>query len=150
MHVVCIHSFIHIEHLYSASSRKLLRSAPNASTVKRNSACIYFLCTPLPVYIFYACLYVFFMHVCMYFLCIPVCIFMHTCMYLVHILVCILYAGIYMFMCNFILFIVYFFSRSLSQRVVCQLRATTIRSCTAAFSSRISVFIDFIIKLKIN
>ena len=29
-----IHSFIHIEHLYSASSRKLLRSAPNTSTVK--------------------------------------------------------------------------------------------------------------------
>ena len=28
-----IHSFIHIEHLYSASSRKLLRSAPNTSTV---------------------------------------------------------------------------------------------------------------------
>ena len=31
------HSFIHIEHLYSASSRKLLRSAPNASTVKQSS-----------------------------------------------------------------------------------------------------------------
>src|SRR6218665_3071631 len=27
-------SFIHIEHLYSASSRKLLTSAPNTSTVK--------------------------------------------------------------------------------------------------------------------
>src|SRR6218665_3277877 len=32
-----IHSFIHIEHLYSASSRKLLRSAPNTSTVKQSS-----------------------------------------------------------------------------------------------------------------
>ena len=31
------HSFIHIEHLYSASSRKLLRSAPNTSTVKQSS-----------------------------------------------------------------------------------------------------------------
>ena len=31
-----IHSFIHIEHLYSASSRKLLRSAPNISTVKQS------------------------------------------------------------------------------------------------------------------
>src|SRR6218665_1719013 len=34
----CVHSsFIHIEHLYSASSRKLLRSAPNTSTVKQSS-----------------------------------------------------------------------------------------------------------------
>src|SRR6218665_1902597 len=32
-----IHSFIHIKHLYSASSRKLLRSAPNTSTVKQSS-----------------------------------------------------------------------------------------------------------------
>src|SRR6218665_2834527 len=32
-----IHSFIHIKHLYSASSSKLLRSAPNTSTVKKNS-----------------------------------------------------------------------------------------------------------------
>ena len=32
-----IHSFIHIEHLYSASSRKLLRSAPKTSTVKQSS-----------------------------------------------------------------------------------------------------------------
>jgi len=32
-----IHSFIHIEHLYSASSRKLLRSASNTSTVKQSS-----------------------------------------------------------------------------------------------------------------
>ena len=31
-----IHSFIHIKHLYSASSRKLLRSAPNTSTVKQS------------------------------------------------------------------------------------------------------------------
>jgi len=31
-----IHSFIHIEHLYSASSRKLLRSAPNTSMVKQS------------------------------------------------------------------------------------------------------------------
>src|SRR6218665_2673098 len=30
-------SFIHIEHLYSASSSKLLRSAPNTSTVKQSS-----------------------------------------------------------------------------------------------------------------
>ena len=35
-----IHSFIHIEHLYSASSRKLLRSAPNTSTVKQSSLVI--------------------------------------------------------------------------------------------------------------
>jgi len=34
---VFIHSFIHIEHLYSASSIKLLRSAPNTSTVKQSS-----------------------------------------------------------------------------------------------------------------
>src|SRR6218665_2238559 len=32
-----IHSFIHIEYLYSASSKKLLRSAPNTSTVKQSS-----------------------------------------------------------------------------------------------------------------
>ena len=32
-----IHSFIHIEHLYSAPSRKLLRSAPNTSMVKQSS-----------------------------------------------------------------------------------------------------------------
>src|SRR6218665_1373350 len=36
-HYFQIHSFIHIEHLYSASSRKLLRSAPNTSTVKQSS-----------------------------------------------------------------------------------------------------------------
>src|SRR6218665_1499573 len=35
------YSFIHIEHLYSASSRKLLRSAPNTSTVK-NTLNLYF------------------------------------------------------------------------------------------------------------
>src|SRR6218665_4019482 len=32
-----IHSFIQIERLYSTSSRKLLRSAPNTSTVKQSS-----------------------------------------------------------------------------------------------------------------
>src|SRR6218665_1822966 len=32
-----IHSFIHIEHLYSASSRKLLSSALNTSMVKQSS-----------------------------------------------------------------------------------------------------------------
>src|SRR5688572_12945457 len=32
-----IHSFIHIEHLYSAPSRKLLRGAPDSSTAKKNS-----------------------------------------------------------------------------------------------------------------
>src|SRR6218665_3179040 len=32
-----VFSFIHIEHLYSASSRKLLRSAPNTSRVKQSS-----------------------------------------------------------------------------------------------------------------
>jgi len=31
------HSFIHIEHLYSASSRKLLRGAPDSSTTKKSS-----------------------------------------------------------------------------------------------------------------
>jgi len=30
-------SFIHIEHLYSASSRELLRGAPDSSTAKRSS-----------------------------------------------------------------------------------------------------------------
>ena len=30
------HSFIHIEHLYSASSRKLLRGAPDSSTAKKS------------------------------------------------------------------------------------------------------------------
>src|SRR5688572_5134120 len=30
-------SFIHIEHLYSAPSRKLLRGAPDSSTPKKNS-----------------------------------------------------------------------------------------------------------------
>ena len=32
-----IHSFIHIEHLYSASSRELLRDAPDSSTAKKSS-----------------------------------------------------------------------------------------------------------------
>ena len=31
-----IHSFIHTEHLYSASSRELLRGAPNSSTAKKS------------------------------------------------------------------------------------------------------------------
>src|SRR6218665_530048 len=31
-----IHSFIHTEHLYSASSRELLRGAPDSSTAKKN------------------------------------------------------------------------------------------------------------------
>ena len=31
-----VNSFIHIEHLYSASSRKLLRSAPNSSMAKKS------------------------------------------------------------------------------------------------------------------
>ena len=34
---IFIHSFIHIEHLYSASSRELLRSAPDSSTAKKSS-----------------------------------------------------------------------------------------------------------------
>jgi len=33
----CIHSFIHIAHLYSASSRELLRGAPDSSTAKKRS-----------------------------------------------------------------------------------------------------------------
>ena len=32
-----IHSFIRIEHLYSASSRELLRGVPDSSTAKKNS-----------------------------------------------------------------------------------------------------------------
>src|SRR5688572_2623877 len=32
-----VHSFIHIEHLYSAPSRKLFRGAPDSSTDKKNS-----------------------------------------------------------------------------------------------------------------
>jgi len=36
-YVIMMNSFIHIEHLYSASSRKLLGSAPNTSTVKQSS-----------------------------------------------------------------------------------------------------------------
>src|SRR6218665_2087148 len=32
-----IHSFIHTEHLYSASSRELLRGAPDSSTSKKSS-----------------------------------------------------------------------------------------------------------------
>jgi len=32
-----IHSFIHTEHLYSASSRGLLRGAPDSSTAKKSS-----------------------------------------------------------------------------------------------------------------
>ena len=32
-----IHSFIHTEHLYSASSRELLRGAPDSSTAKKSS-----------------------------------------------------------------------------------------------------------------
>ena len=32
-----IHSFIHTEHLYSASSRELLRGAPYSSTAKKSS-----------------------------------------------------------------------------------------------------------------
>src|SRR6218665_1334433 len=84
-----MHSFIHIEHLYSASSRKLLSTTPNASTVKRNSACMYFLCMPL--YIFYAFLYIFLIYASIYFVCMPVCSFyvclyvfgIHTCVYFV-------------------------------------------------------------------
>ena len=34
-----IHSFIHTEHLYSASSRELLRGAPDSSTAKKSSLC---------------------------------------------------------------------------------------------------------------
>jgi len=33
----CLNSFIHIEHLYSASSRELLSRAPDSSTAKKNS-----------------------------------------------------------------------------------------------------------------
>ena len=32
-----LHSFIHTEHLYSASSRGLLRDAPDSSTAKKSS-----------------------------------------------------------------------------------------------------------------
>ena len=32
-----IHSFIHTEHLYTASSRELLRGAPDSSTAKKSS-----------------------------------------------------------------------------------------------------------------
>jgi len=32
-----IHSFIHTEHLYSVSSRELLRGAPDSSTAKKSS-----------------------------------------------------------------------------------------------------------------
>ena len=32
-----IHSFIYTEHLYSASSRELLRGAPDSSTAKKSS-----------------------------------------------------------------------------------------------------------------
>ena len=35
--ILFIHSFIHIEHLYSASSRELLRGAPDYSTAKKSS-----------------------------------------------------------------------------------------------------------------
>jgi len=31
------HSFIHIEHLYSTSSRKLSRGAPDSSTAKKST-----------------------------------------------------------------------------------------------------------------
>src|SRR6218665_2370703 len=31
---ICTHSFIHTEHLYSASSRELLRGAPDSSTLQ--------------------------------------------------------------------------------------------------------------------
>ena len=34
--IIFIHSFIQIEHLYSASPRKLLRGAPDFSTAKRS------------------------------------------------------------------------------------------------------------------
>jgi len=34
---ILIDSFIHIEHLYSASSRELLRGAPNSNTAKKSS-----------------------------------------------------------------------------------------------------------------
>src|SRR6218665_817086 len=37
LHSAFINSVIHIEHLYSAFSRKLLRSAPNTRTVKQSS-----------------------------------------------------------------------------------------------------------------
>src|SRR6218665_554156 len=35
--IMYIHSFIHTEHLYSASSRELLRGAPDSSTAKKSS-----------------------------------------------------------------------------------------------------------------
>ena len=35
--VVVVHSFIHIEHLYRASSRELLRGASDSSTAKKSS-----------------------------------------------------------------------------------------------------------------
>ena len=35
-----IHSFINTEHLYSASSRELLRGAPDSSTAKKSSECL--------------------------------------------------------------------------------------------------------------
>src|SRR6218665_3850552 len=36
-HKVSIHSFIHTEHLYSASSRELLRGTPDSSAAKKSS-----------------------------------------------------------------------------------------------------------------
>jgi|SRR6218665_3009459 len=46
-YVECVHyflSFIHTEHLYSASSRELLRGAPDSSTAKKSSLCLYCVC----------------------------------------------------------------------------------------------------------
>src|SRR6218665_2025223 len=34
---IYVHSFIHIEHLYSASSRELFRGAPDSSTAEKSS-----------------------------------------------------------------------------------------------------------------
>src|SRR6218665_955381 len=43
------HSFIHTEHLYSASSRELLRGAPDSSTAKKRSLLLFLLCKQLKI-----------------------------------------------------------------------------------------------------
>src|SRR6218665_3154938 len=89
MHVVCIHSFIlniYIAPLLGSYSEVLPMPALLKGTVPvyifmYASTGIYFLC--MPVCIFYACLYVFFMHSCMYFYAYLYVFGTHTCMYFV-------------------------------------------------------------------
>src|SRR6218665_3558246 len=85
------HSFIHIEHLYSACSRKLLRGAPNSITAKTKSLKVGKECrlwgSGEVAYVY--------MYVCMYYVCINV--FMYLCIY-PYMYLCFVYICMYNYM----------------------------------------------------